>query len=222
MDAITPRNLYATATASFVFGAFLAWVLSYGKTCIGPLKPFDAPAWIQAIGGLIGLGIAIAIPTWAAMTARTEKRAKERLRVKRAEAILHPALTELSRRLGNFIESYDDKNDDPQLNFNAVDGDFEAVTPKIVEILTSNEDMGEIGPDVCSLVVQLSSYEAWINAIQDVMNIGYNNHLLRTEAPERVRRAREILENSYRLIARIEAEEDAKLQALFGAEYCRH
>jgi len=221
METITSRNLYATATSAFAMGLLASWGIFYNWTCLGPLKPFDAPAWIQAVGSLIAIGIAIAVPAWTAASARADRRAKEVAQVKRAEAILHPALRELSRRLGNFIEANHGESDDPQLNFHAVDGDFETVTPRIMQILAENQEIGEIGPDVYSLVVQLNSYEAWIKALQDVMDIGYNNHFLRTEMPDRLMRARAMREAADNLIDRIEADESGRLAAMFGAEYCR-
>lgn len=158
------------------------------------------PAWVQAIGSIIAIGVAIAIPA----EERERKKAADLLaneaRIARAAAILHPALSELSRLLLNFMEAFrPDSPQDEQLNFFAVESEFEALTPTLVTIITANENLGDLGPDLYELTILLSSYDAWIKRLGDVITVGYNNHMLRTEMPARLERAEEM----YRLTGTI-------------------
>lgn len=163
------------------------------------------PAWVQAIGSVAAIGVAIAVPAEeAARRARSEDAARV-ARIGRAAAILHPTLTELARQLFNFIQAFGQaqSESDPDLDFYSVDSDFEALMPILVSTLVANEDLGELGPDVYALTVALSDYDGWIKSLIDVMAIGHNNHLLRTEIPERVRRAGELLELTGTILRRI-------------------
>jgi len=162
------------------------------------------PAWVQAVGSIIAIGVAIAIPAEEAARRKAADLAANEARIARAAAILHPALSELSRLLLNFMEAFGpDSPQDEQLNFFAVDSDFEALTPTLVTIITANENLGDLGPDLYKLTILLSSYDAWIKRIGDVITVGYNNHMLRTEMPARLERAEEMFRLTEVILERI-------------------
>lgn len=164
------------------------------------------PAWVRAIGSIAAIGVAVAIPAEEVARRNRAEADEKRIRIARAAAILHPTLEELNRLLFNFVEAFgEDAVTDEQLNFYAVDSEFEKITPSLVSILVANEDLGDLGPDVYKLTVALSSYDAWIKRILDVMEIGYNNHMMRTELPTRVERAREMLVMTKRVMGQIDS-----------------
>ncbi|WHL17651.1 hypothetical protein [Stenotrophomonas acidaminiphila] len=61
-EPITGRDLVVISAISAGFGLLLAWGLFYRWGSAPPHKPIDLPAWVQAIGSVLAIGVAIWIP----------------------------------------------------------------------------------------------------------------------------------------------------------------
>ncbi|MEN5209382.1 hypothetical protein ABE493_14805 [Stenotrophomonas terrae] len=61
-EPITERDLLIISTICTGFGILLSWGLFYRWGSAPPSKPVDLSAWVQAIGSIVGILLAIAIP----------------------------------------------------------------------------------------------------------------------------------------------------------------
>ena len=61
-ETITGRDVLVISTLCTGFGVLLAWGLFYRWGSAPAAKPFDAPAWVQAVGSIGAILIAIAVP----------------------------------------------------------------------------------------------------------------------------------------------------------------
>ncbi|HBC50703.1 hypothetical protein [Stenotrophomonas maltophilia] len=71
------RDVLVLLTMAFAFGAFFSWALFYRPGSLPPLKAVDPAAWLQAIGSLIAIVVAIGVPTFLYISERDRQRAKE-------------------------------------------------------------------------------------------------------------------------------------------------
>lgn len=63
-EPITGRDLFIISTICTGFGALLSWGLFYRWGSAPPSKPIDWPAWVQAIGSVLGIFSAVGIPIY--------------------------------------------------------------------------------------------------------------------------------------------------------------
>lgn len=61
-EPITGRDLFVVSTICTGFGVLLAWGLFYRWGSAPKAEPFDLPAWVQAIGSITAIGVAIYVP----------------------------------------------------------------------------------------------------------------------------------------------------------------
>lgn len=87
-EPITERDLLVIGTLCTGFGVLLSWGLFYRWGSLPPSKSIDWSAWVQAIGSVFAIFVAIAIPF--AMAHREHQR---RIKVQRARAQGYALLT---------------------------------------------------------------------------------------------------------------------------------
>lgn len=61
-EPITGRDLFVISTLCTGFGVLLAWGLFYRWGSAPKVKAFDLPAWVQAIGSITAICVAIYVP----------------------------------------------------------------------------------------------------------------------------------------------------------------
>lgn len=92
------RDTYVVAAMAFGFGGLFAWALTTGKSTLAP-HPIDWPSWVQAVGSVIAILVAVAVP--AAQHAAGERRMHREARSKAMSLSLYlmPYLEEVGQRL---------------------------------------------------------------------------------------------------------------------------
>ncbi|OJH80128.1 MAG: hypothetical protein BSK19_07610 [Stenotrophomonas maltophilia] len=94
------RDVFVLLTMAFGYGALFSWALFYRADSIPPLKEVDPAAWIQAIGALLGILVAIAIPTAIHFSEGRRQRAKEKNKAKSVFAFAQKDLQQVVAMLG--------------------------------------------------------------------------------------------------------------------------
>lgn len=61
-EPITGRDLFVISVLCTGFGFLLAWGLFHRWGTFPPSKPIDWPAWVQAVGSVVAICVAIAVP----------------------------------------------------------------------------------------------------------------------------------------------------------------
>lgn len=89
----TDRDWVVVTVMAFAAGGFFVWALMSGHpskhhVASGP----DWPAWIQAIGSLIGIGIAIAVPSWQRHQEVADQASDNAIRAKILAGAFWPAI----------------------------------------------------------------------------------------------------------------------------------
>ncbi|GEM_PF-5532693 len=94
------RDVLVLLAMAFGYGALFSWAIFHRDGSLPPLKEVDPAAWIQAIGALIGILVAIAIPTAIHISEGRRQRAKERNKAKAVFAFAQKDLQEVIAMLG--------------------------------------------------------------------------------------------------------------------------
>ncbi|MDV3469030.1 hypothetical protein RZA67_09840 [Stenotrophomonas sp. C3(2023)] len=81
---------------AFGFGVLVAWALFYVWGSFPTVREFDLPAWTQAIGSVLAILVAIAVPAWQHQRSNDREQRKEN-----ARALL--AIARANSELGDFI-----------------------------------------------------------------------------------------------------------------------
>lgn len=81
-EPITGRDLFVISTISTGFGVLLAWGLFYRWGSMPIAKPVDYAAWFQAIGGMLSVLVAAAVPTAIFLKESEKSRIRENTRAK--------------------------------------------------------------------------------------------------------------------------------------------
>lgn len=93
-------DVFVLLTMAFGYGALFSWAIFHRDGSLPPLKEVDPAAWIQAIGALLGIFVAIAIPTAIHINEGRRQRAKERNKAKSVFAFAQKDLQETVGMLG--------------------------------------------------------------------------------------------------------------------------
>ncbi|WP_155761072.1 hypothetical protein [Stenotrophomonas maltophilia] len=98
----TDRDWAVVAFMAFIAGALLVWaMLSKHPPQPRPPSDVDWPAWVQAIGSLIGIAVAIAVPM---SVARRERNRVERIELRRSRTYALLLVTRIDE-LGHAIRA---------------------------------------------------------------------------------------------------------------------
>ncbi|MBB5860225.1 hypothetical protein [Xanthomonas arboricola] len=155
-------------------------------------------SWVQALGSILALAIAIAVPVAIDKLRHRKDELIAQQRARNAAIGVLPVIHDLSRRASNFVEQTDEEAP-PELDLHALDGDFFEALPKLMEALPLFDQLGESAEALRQLTFELLDFRRWDQAIDDVLTARYNNHMRRTEMPEIRRRAHEVSEMAGRV-----------------------
>ncbi|WP_449466050.1 hypothetical protein [Stenotrophomonas humi] len=87
-EPITNRDLFVISILCTGFGTLLAWGLFYRWGSAPDIKPFDLPAWVQAIGSITAICVAIYVPWRQRSQQMTDARCAEERRVQREREVI--------------------------------------------------------------------------------------------------------------------------------------
>lgn len=94
------RDTVVLLIMAFGFGALFAWGLIAPPAAPSKLpdKPLDWPAWVQAVGSLLAIAIAIAVPAVQHQLAARERLRETRDRARSLSLELYPSIEEMLQR----------------------------------------------------------------------------------------------------------------------------
>ncbi|WP_286790575.1 MULTISPECIES: hypothetical protein [unclassified Pseudomonas] len=127
-----------------------------------PKNSSELAAWIQAIGSIGAICVAVAIP---AVTSAKQRKALEKERTERAKntlIVLFPMLMDLSLSMTSFCERYDPANPDGKVLFgnDPDNGNFQRHAVRVMNsAATLNELPSSVAHSVRELIVDLIDLE---------------------------------------------------------------
>jgi len=98
-EPITARDLFVISTICTGFGVLLSWGLFYRWGSAPQAKPFDAPAWVQAIGSIVGILVAIAVPAWQRFQQRADARYTDDLKARSLASVIFRGVKDLEQAI---------------------------------------------------------------------------------------------------------------------------
>ena len=133
-------------------------------------------AWVQAIGSVIAIGIAIWVPFRLDKRARTQLQAEKDARARIVQASLLPNLFRLRSATAEFLEQ-----ESGQPSFLGVDrdhddfdSDFFKLVPAFTDILSVAPDSGAIQKDLTTLSVLLFKANDLLSSTSKLQRDGYH------------------------------------------------
>ncbi len=102
------RDTATLITMAFGFGFFMAWGFFYQPIVINERVSDQFPAWVQAFGSIIGIGVAIAVPYKIHKREQQAATKGKRLRERSYMLYLLPMVSRLQGELNNALEIVSD------------------------------------------------------------------------------------------------------------------
>ncbi|QBH01236.1 hypothetical protein [Xanthomonas oryzae] len=178
------RDALIISGIAFGFGMLLAWALLDPPAAVSasritgstPSKPFEWPAWVQAIGSVVAIFVAVYIPkAMEAQKAReAEAAAKRNLRKFLATAL--PIIRSLDRKLSTFAVQCDPQtSQDNVMNFDAMDGAYEPDANRLLEMLVVAPDLLDFTDSFADLQIYIANVRYWVDGVSDSQAGGLHN-----------------------------------------------
>lgn len=138
------------------------------------LTSSEQAAWVQAIGSIVAILVAVAVPT---MMGWYQSKAKRRFRRERKLNALLQILDPLSSlrvSLDEFYETsasdYDENN--PVVSIDPNQGDFQSLLPSMIASVSLLNDMDEFAPLMRNFLFQLIELDRYLKLIPAVERSG--------------------------------------------------
>lgn len=146
-EPITGRDLFVISTLCTGFGALLAWGLFYRWDSMPVAKPVDYAAWFQAIGGMLSVLVAAAVPTAIFLKESQKNRIRENARAKCVLAVSLDPLTGQLLRLSIALAS---------LNHQRTGGELHAAkdATKALDVISESLKVAHEFPDLCESLLK--------------------------------------------------------------------
>ncbi|MBW5416087.1 MULTISPECIES: hypothetical protein [unclassified Pseudomonas] len=155
---------------------FMEWVAK--------LNPSEQAAWVQAIGSVLAIVVAIAVPATINKNQRRALADDKEERAKNAVLIIYPPIMDLSRSLDAFIELHapDYNPEDPGIQLDPHDGEFTKHIPRVLAVIpVLNELPPSVAGPVRSLLAELVDFDHWLQSIPAIERSGspafYRNNI---------------------------------------------
>ncbi|SER22866.1 MULTISPECIES: hypothetical protein [Pseudomonas] len=140
-----------------------------------PKNSSELAAWIQAIGSIGAICVAVAIPAVTSARQRRAANKKREARAKNIAVVMFPILMDLSRSLACFCERHDPQNKMGTVLFNTDpdEGDFQKHIPQLMSYAPVLDDMPEtLAEPIRVLMKQLIILENTIKSIPGAEHVG--------------------------------------------------
>jgi hypothetical protein len=149
-----------------------------------PKNSSELAAWIQAIGSIAAIVVAIAVPAVINKNQRRLLADEKEERAKNAVLIIYPPIMDLSRSIDAFIEfnAPDYDPEDPGIQIDPHDGEFAKHIPRVLAVApVLNELPPSVAGPVRSLVAELIDFDHWLQSIPAIERSGspafYRNNI---------------------------------------------
>jgi len=144
----------------------------------------EQAAWIQAVGSVAAICVAVAIPAMTSLRQRRAKAAADAEKAKNVILYIYPSLLRINRSLDRFIEITNSaySEDDGVINIDPDDGDFQKHIP---DLLAAASSLGQFSSTVAwplrALLYRLIDMQHWLESIPAIQRSGspgfYRNNL---------------------------------------------
>lgn len=167
----------------------------------------EQAAWVQAIGSLIAIGIAIAVPLFIDHLTKRRIDKEKNLRSKALALSILPDLYKLRASTRHFIDEKTNPETEAPREIDELNGDYFAHADNFKGILTAMPDLGLYGAKLSDLVYLLFRANEMIAAVTRLQTSGYHAAYI-NNLDEFVAFARSIDTATSELITAIESSHD--------------
>lgn len=135
-----------------------------------------AAAWVQAIGSVAAIGIAIWVPYSMDRRARVRLLEAERKRQRHTQISLLPTLYELRSKTKDFLDEQSGAASflGVEREVSEFDSDFFSLVPKFIEILRLAPDAGDIEEHLAKLSISLFQVNDYLGQNTKLQRDGYH------------------------------------------------
>ena len=146
---------------------FIAWC---------SLEPAAQAAWVQAVGSVAAILIAVAVPVFTAWVNARAERARGKEKMLNAALGIFDPLSSLRVSLDDFYETSapDYDHDNPVVSIDPHAGDFQSLIPAVIASVGVLDDMGPLAPALRKLLYQLIALDRFLKIIPALQRSGAN------------------------------------------------
>ena len=144
----------------------------------------EKAAWVQAVGSVAAICVAVAIPAITSLSQRREKAAFNAEKAKNVILSFYPSLLRMNRSLDRFIETSDSSysEDDDFINIDPDDGDFQKHIPDLLAAVSALAQLpSAVARPLRALMYRLIDMQHWLDSIPAIQRSGspgfYRNNL---------------------------------------------
>ncbi|WP_447896780.1 hypothetical protein [Stenotrophomonas acidaminiphila] len=170
-ESITGRDLFVISTVCTGFGVLLAWGLFYRWGSAPPSKPIDWPAWAQAIGSIIAIAVAIAVPWSIHRAAEASDKRVEYLQATTIAGAFQPFISYYRGRANSLRKMLEQNYSEKQIAELVPKNAFD-VAPTIQQFHPKLYMLGEAGIVASEFVANLF----WMSLYMEILHKGHGGN----------------------------------------------
>lgn len=138
------------------------------------LEPSEQASWVQAVGSVAAILLAIAIPFLGAAVKAWQDRKSNRERMLNALVLVHDPVDALWRSLDEFYTTSDPEydHDNPLISIDPSNGDFQPLIPAVMATAAYLNDLGPVAPLLRKLLVELTEFHQFWRSIDAISSSG--------------------------------------------------
>lgn len=138
------------------------------------LTPSEQAAWVQAVGSVVAILIAIAVPAMAAWFSSRKERARSRERMLNAAIRILDPISSLRVSLGEYYETSAPDYDpaDPIVSIDPHEGDFQSLIPAVISSVSVLDDMGPLAPALRKFLFEIIDLDRFLKMIPALQRSG--------------------------------------------------
>lgn len=147
------------------------------------LNGSEQASWVQAIGSIVAILIAIAVPFLGGLIKAWQDRKANRERMLNALVLVHDPVDGLWRSLDEFYTTSDPEydHDNPLISIDPSNGNFEPLIPAVMGTAIHLNDLGPVAPQLRKLLVELIEFHQFWRSIEAISASGspgfYRNNI---------------------------------------------
>ena len=137
------------------------------------LNPSEQAAWVQAMGSILAIIVAIVIPMRANIQSNRERTTENKRKAKALTILVLPDLYNLRSFVNNFIQDQNGEEPFREVSINGID--LNDLTRSFKAILLNTDQLGEVGEMLTVLVAKVFSANEYYESIFRRQAGGYHN-----------------------------------------------
>ena len=138
------------------------------------LNGSEQASWVQAVGSIVAILIAIAIPFLGGLIKAWQDRKTNRERMLNALVLVHDPIDALWRSLDEFYSTSDPgyDHDNPLISTDPSGGKFEPLIPAVMATAFHLNDLDSVAPQLRKLLVELMEFHQFWRSIDAISASG--------------------------------------------------